>query len=187
MSLSQVGADLQQFIRELSWMRSSLPVFTTMIDPLHRLMENVYTKARQKRTKAGVTKISLEDAGLTDEHTQCFQACQSALEHAVTLAQHSPEKLVCSYTDTSNHFWSSITTQVPPEDFDLPHADQRHEPLVFLSVSFVTTMRLWYVIEKEDYAVLFSCKRLKWIWFRPEGFSLFTDHNNLVYGFSPLY
>jgi hypothetical protein len=26
---------------------------------------------------------------------------------------------------------------------------------------------------------------LDWLLLRPEGFSLFTDHNNLVYGFNP--
>jgi RNase H-like domain found in reverse transcriptase len=90
----------------------------------------------------------------------------------------------CLYTDASNDFWSSITTQVRPEDLDLPHADQRHEPLAFLSGSFVTTMRRWSVIEKEAYAVLASCERLDWLLLPegcPEGFSLFTDHNNLVY------
>jgi Reverse transcriptase (RNA-dependent DNA polymerase)/RNase H-like domain found in reverse transcriptase len=169
MSPPQVGADLQQFICALNWMRTSLPAFTTMIAPLHCLMEKVYVRAGNKRTKAPVAKISLGDAGGTEEHTQCSQACQSALEHAVTLAHTSLEKRVCLYTDASNEFWSSITTQVPPEDLDLPHADQRHGPLAFLSGSFVTTMRRWSVIEKEAYAVLASCERLDWLLLSQEG------------------
>jgi RNase H-like domain found in reverse transcriptase len=102
MSPPQVGADLQKFICALNWMRTSLLAFTTMIAPLHCLMEKVYARAGNKRTKAAVAKISL--AGWTEEHTQCFQACQSALEHSVTLAHPSLEKRVCLYTDASNEF-----------------------------------------------------------------------------------
>jgi RNase H-like domain found in reverse transcriptase len=46
-------------------------------------------------------------------------------------------------------------------------------------------MRRWAIFEKEAYAIVVSCERLDWLLQRPDGFSLFTDHNNLVYVFHP--
>jgi RNase H-like domain found in reverse transcriptase len=88
------------------------------------------------------------------------------------------------YTDASGEFWSCITTHVPPKDLDLPAADQRQEPLAFLSGSFTGAMHRLSIIKKETYAILASCERLDWLLLRPEGFSLFTDHKNLIYVFN---
>jgi RNase H-like domain found in reverse transcriptase len=103
----------------------------------------------------------------------------------VTLAHVSQTKRVCLYTDASTSFSSSITTQVPPEDLDLPLAEQRHEPLAFMSGAFTGASGRWSIIEKEAFAILASCERLDWLLLRPEGFSLFTDHTNLIYIFNP--
>jgi RNase H-like domain found in reverse transcriptase len=46
-------------------------------------------------------------------------------------------------------------------------------------------MRRWPIIEKEAYAIISSFDRLYWLLQRTDGFSLFTDHNNLVYVFNP--
>jgi RNase H-like domain found in reverse transcriptase len=78
-----------------------------------------------------------------------------------------------------------VATQVPPADLELPRSEQRHEPLAFFSGSFTGAMRRWAIIEKQAYAIVVSCERLYWLLQRPDGFSLFTDHNNLVYVFHP--
>jgi hypothetical protein len=46
-------------------------------------------------------------------------------------------------------------------------------------------MRRWPIIEKEAYAVVASCDRLDWLLQGSAGFSLFTDHHNLLYVFNP--
>jgi RNase H-like domain found in reverse transcriptase len=43
----------------------------------------------------------------------------------------------------------------------------------------------WSIVEKEAYAIVASCERIDWLLQRPDGFSLFTDHQNLVYIFHP--
>lgn len=77
-------------------------------------------------------------------------------------------------------------TQVPMDDTSLPHAEQRHELLAFLSGRFNTQQARWYVLEKEAYAVLATLQRMHWLAATPAGFDLFTDHNNLFYLFDPL-
>jgi RNase H-like domain found in reverse transcriptase/Integrase zinc binding domain len=63
--------------------------------------------------------------------------------------------------------------------------EQRHEPLAFLSGSFTGAMSRWSIIEKEAYAIIASCDRLDWLLQSADGFSLFTDHYNLLYVFNP--
>ena len=179
------GADLQQFTCALNWMRTAIPSFAELVSPLHKLLEAVYAQAGGKRTKSAAARVSLSDVGWSNIHIKAFTDCQKALARAATLAHPSADKRICLYTDASQDYWSSITTQVPPNDLDLPRSEQRHEPLAFLSGSFVGAMSRWPIIEKEAYAIVVSCDRLDWLFQRADGFSLFTDHHNLLYVFNP--
>ncbi|OWZ04351.1 hypothetical protein PHMEG_00023761 [Phytophthora megakarya] len=73
-----------------------------------------------------------------------------------------------------------------PSDVGLPVHEQRHQPLAFLSGSFVGSMSRWSTIDKEAFAIVISCKRLMYLLLRPRGFRIFTDHRNLQYVFDPL-
>jgi hypothetical protein len=95
MSLPITGADLQQFLCARNWMRSSLPDFARLIGPLHDLLEIVYYAAQDKRTKTTAAKVLLSEVGWTALHEETFHACQSALEHAVTLAYPSSALRLC--------------------------------------------------------------------------------------------
>jgi hypothetical protein len=178
------GADLQQFVCAFNWMRTAIPSFSELVFPIHELLEAVYARSG-KRTKKAAARISLHEVGWNADHQQVFKSCQTALAHATTLAHPSTDKRVCLYTDASQDFWSAIATQVPPSDLDLPSDGQRHEPLAFLSGSFTGAMSRWPIIEKEAYAIIASCNRLEWLLQRSDGFSLFTDHHNLLYVFNP--
>jgi RNase H-like domain found in reverse transcriptase/Reverse transcriptase (RNA-dependent DNA polymerase)/Integrase zinc binding domain/Integrase core domain len=178
------GADLQQFICAINWMRTAIPSFSTLTAPLHNLLECVYSVTGGKRTKTAVARILLSGAGWREMHTEAFKSCQNALSHAATLAHPSRDKRVCLYTDASQEFWSAIATQVPYGDLDSPREDQQHEPLAFLSGSFTGAMRRWPIIEKEAYAIIAACDRLDWLLQGAAGFSLFTDHHNLLYVFN---
>ena len=178
------GADLQQFVCAFNWMRTSIPSFSELVSPLHELLEAVYVRSG-KRTKTAAARISLHEVGWSADHLRVFESCQTALANATTLAHPSPDKRVCLYTDASQDFWSAIATQVPPSDLNLSPKVQRHEPLAFLSGRFTGAMSRWPIIEKEAYAIIASCNRLEWLLQRSDGFSLFTDHHNLLYVFNP--
>jgi RNase H-like domain found in reverse transcriptase len=137
------GADLQQFVCALNWMRTSIPSFATLIAPLHILLESVYQAAGGKRTKTAAAKVQLHLVGWTSHHADVLAACKESLLHAATLAHPSPDRRLCLYTDASQDYWSSMATQVPPADLELPRSEQRHEPLAFPSGSFTGAMRRW--------------------------------------------
>jgi hypothetical protein len=178
------GADLQQFVCAFNWMRTTIPSFSELLSPLHSLLELVYAKAG-RRTKSAVSRIPLSEVVWDPSHLVVFKSCQTVLANATTLAHPSADKRICLYTDASQDFWSAIVTQVPPSDLEFPPAEQRHEPLAFLSGHFTGAMHRWPIIEKEAYAIIASCNRLDWLLQRSDGFSLFTDHHNLLYVFNP--
>ena len=75
---------------------------------------------------------------------------------------------------------------MPVDDVSKPHKDQRHSPLAFLSGRFNATQLGWSVLEKEAFAVLHTLDRMHWLVTNPDGFDLYTDHNNLIFLFDPL-
>jgi len=179
------GAHLQQFICALQWVRTAIPNFTAIVTPLHKFMERVYDQAG-KRTKRAVARYSLSDNGWGKTESDAFDTCKKVLAKQVTLSHRDDDKRLCIYTDASEYVWSGIATQVPMADLDKPQADQRHEPLAFLSGRFNKTEMGWPIIEKEAYAVIATLDRLHWIAATQSGFDLYTDHRNLIFLFDPL-
>lgn len=103
----------------------------------------------------------------------------------VPLAHPKPDWDVVLVADASLDHWGSVLTQLPLEDANKPLAEQRHQPLAFLSGHFRGSSHRWPTIEKEAFALMESCKRLEYLLMRPRGFRLYTDHRNLVYIFNP--
>ena len=54
-----------------------------------------------------------------------------------------------------------------------------------MSGSFKGLNRRWSTAEQEAYATVASVSRLDYMFFRPDGFRLYTDHKNLIYLFDP--
>ena len=179
------GADLQQFLCAVNWMRSAIPEFTKLIAPLAALMETVYTEAGG-RTKKAVLRISLKQNLWDEEHSESFKTVKNALHNVATLAHPDSNKVLCLFTDASDLHWSGVLTQIPRSDLDEPFDQQHHEPLSFLAGSFKGSRSRWSTAEKEAFAVVESAIRLDYILLRPEGFFLFTDHRNLTYIFNPI-
>ena len=68
------GANLQQFICALQWVKSGIPNFTDLISPLHYFMEKVYVRAG-KRTKLAVSQNKLSNFGWGNTELRAFEAC----------------------------------------------------------------------------------------------------------------
>lgn len=71
-------------------------------------------------------------------------------------------------------------------DIHKEHHNKRHEPLAFLSGHYNNTKLRWSTMEKEAFSIMATIERMHWIASCPEGFDLFTDHNNLIFIFNPL-
>lgn len=178
-------AQSQQCFCGLQWVKTGIPNFSSTVDPLHNLLEKVYARSNTSK-KRSLARISLAAVRWDQTERQAFRSCVEALARRVTLAHRDAKKRLCVYTDASDSFWSGIMTPVPPEDTTLPHAEQRHEPLAYLSGRFTLQQARWSIFEKEAYAVLTTLQRMHWRAATPAGFDLFTDHNNLIYLFEPL-
>ena len=179
------GADLQQFVCAANWMRSAIPTFNKLIDPLSSLLEEVYSRAG-KRTRKAVSRISLSSTSWGAAHRACFNDVKEALHHAATLAHPDEGKLLCMFTYASDKHWAAVLTQIPPEDKDLPCTDQRHQPLSFPSGSFRKSAASWSTPEKEGYAIVAAATRLDYMLLQLSGFWLFTDHKTLTFIFNPV-
>ncbi len=79
-----------------------------------------------------------------------------------------------------------LSRTAPTKTAALPHAEQFHQPLAFLSGKFNKTQVGWSILEKEAYAIVAATNRMHWVLAVPEGFDLYTDHNNLIFIFDPL-
>lgn len=178
----EFAGDLQQFLCATNWIRSSIPMYSEVIAPLHNLMELCYKKAG-RRTRKSVAKISL--AGLWGgTHSSAFQQIKSHLSQAIKLAHPKEGHITCLFSDASDLHWASILTQVPKNQMTMKVEDQNHEVLSFLSGSFKGHLHRWSVVEKEAFAVVESMTRLDFLTSAGE-VHLFTDHSNLTYIFDP--
>ena len=178
------GAELQQFICAMQWMRNAIPTFSTIIQPLTDFMESIYASAGSRK-KSAVSRVLLFKSGWSSKESDAFRLAKSALEHQVTLAHRNVDCRLCVYTDASDFLWSGMVTQIPFEDIKKPHADQRHQPLCFLSGQFKGASFGWSTLEKEASAIMSTVERMHWLLATPDGFDLFTDHHNLIFIFDP--
>jgi hypothetical protein len=165
-------------------MRSSIPRYNKLIDPLRQLLD-IAAKSAGSSKKTALTRVALSKVVWSADHSACFEGVKRALINLVTLSHPRGGMVVCLFTDASDPFWGAVATQVPPDDLNLPLDEQRHKSLAFLSGTFSGASARWPIVEKEAFAIVESSKRLDYLLVRPNGFRLFTDHRNLVYMSNP--
>lgn len=152
MQTPENGQQLQQFLCAFQWVKSALPEFSNLIEPLHLFMETVHD-ANTSRKRTAVARIQLRSVGWGEEHDDTFNRCKRTLSHKVTLVHSDPNKQLCVYTDASDMVWSGVNTQVPVSEANKPHAEKRHETLAFLSGRFDYRQSRWSILEKEGLAI----------------------------------
>lgn len=75
---------------------------------------------------------------------------------------------------------------MPPEHLKRPVADQRHEPLAFLSSSFKGAEVGWSTFEKEGFAIFQTFEKMDYLFQSGASTHVFTDHRNLLFVFALL-
>lgn len=179
----RTGGDIQQLVCATNWMRASIPQYAQLVAPVMELLETAAKRAvsRKKRT---LNRVPLEDLW-EERHAVAFDGLKTALSKITPLAHPQADATVCVFTDASLDHWRAAATQLDSEDESRPITDQTHKPLAFLSGSFSGSSARWPIVEKEAFAIVETCKRLDYLLLREKGFSIFTDHRNLVYIFDP--
>lgn len=64
------------------------------------------------------------------------------------------------FTDSSDRYWAGVFTQCAPREVEKEDAEQRHEPLAFLSGEFTGLELAWMTYEKEGYAIMQIFQRM---------------------------
>lgn len=182
MRTPQMGSELQQLICTTNWMRTSIPNYSLIVQPLHDLLEDAYKKAG-KRTKKGVEKIRISESWGT-AHTEAFNKVIAQLAAATKLSLPKKGYRTCLFTDASDRHWSAILTQSPEAEERKPVENQIHEPMCFLSGTFRSSAERWSVPEKEGYAIVEAMCRMDYLTAVSET-SIYTDHANLIYIYDP--
>ncbi|XXQ35702.1 Reverse transcriptase domain-containing protein [Plasmodiophora brassicae] len=179
------AADLQQFLSGLNWVRSVIPQFAAHVHPLQDLLLSA-SRSVSSLKKSHLRRVRLADIGWTTDHLTSFNSLKHRLSEAMTLAHPKDEWIMCLFPDASDRFWSVFLSQIPPEDIDLPYGEQHHEPLSFISGTFRGSQLKWATIEKEAYAIIEGCYRLRhFISMSKLALRIFTDHRNLVFILNP--
>jgi hypothetical protein len=183
MEAPTTAADLQQFICAAQWFKSAVPAFAQIIQPLQDLLLT-NTRACGSSKKDRLKKLCVTDSWVAT-HQLSFNAIKDCLQNTLTMSYLLPGGTVCVFTDASSTHWGVIVTQVDKWDNNLTVHDQHHKPLAMLSGAFTGPELLAHISEKECYAINEAVVKLSYILARPEGFTLFTDHRNLVFMVDP--
>ncbi|KAJ8524224.1 hypothetical protein ON010_g16894 [Phytophthora cinnamomi] len=142
-------------------------------------------KITGSRKKSKLQKPKLDECQWGQEETASLNNLKDDLARITPLAHPRADWDVCLFPDARAGYWGAVATQIPPGDLEKPRGEQRHEPLAFLSGKFVGAASRWAIVEKEAFAIVEACQRLDYLLLRPGGFTIFTDHRNLIYIFNP--
>jgi hypothetical protein len=184
MPMPVTGADLQQLLCAVNCMRASIPDYAAMTAELYALLDAAAAVVNSHKKKL-LPRVRLDSVGIGAEHDAAVARLKQALVAMVPLAHPSDAADVYLFTDASAQYWGAVVTQILIEDAVRPLEEQRHEQLAFLSGKFVCAASRWPTVEKEAFVIVKSCKRLEYLLLRPGGFTVFTDHRNLMYIFNP--
>ena len=165
------GADLQQYVCAINWMRMSIPGYNVLVQPLSAVLERVFAAAGGKRNKQLAARVKLADVGWDSSHQEALERTKAALNHVVELCHPDPAQRLCVFADALH--WGSVITGVPVAQLDHPIEAMNHEPLMFLSGTFSGAAKRWSICEKEAYAIVETLVRADYLLHPAAGFEFF--------------
>ena len=130
------GADLQQYVCEINWMRMILPGYNVLMQPLTEVLQRVYAENGGRRTRQLAATVKLVDVGWENVHVRCLEETKLALSNLVELSHPDSKRQLCVFADASESHWGAVISPVPQEHMDLLFEEQDHQPLMFLSGTF---------------------------------------------------
>lgn len=177
------AAELRQYLAMCNWLRLSIPRYNELAAPLQVLLKCALKEAGSA-TNAALKRVKLRKFGWAQEHDTAFERLNAQIAMSTMLAYPDSEKQFCLFTDASDLHYAGVVTQVAVEELSKAVLEQQHEPLAFVSGSFVGSQLRWCTLEKEGFAIKESCAKLSHLLQRDKPFLLYTDHANLTYLFS---
>ncbi|OWZ11930.1 LOW QUALITY PROTEIN: hypothetical protein PHMEG_00014979 [Phytophthora megakarya] len=152
----RTAGELQQFLCAVNWMRGNTSEYNAITASLqYWSLQRPWHSVAQSRKKSRLHRVLLNSVGWTTEHDAALAHVKDALLKMVILAHPKEEWEVCLFADASQTLFGAVVTQIPSADVGLPVHEQRHQPLAFLSGSFVGNMSRWSTIDKEAFTIVF--------------------------------
>lgn len=174
------GTDLAQVLYASNWLAPTIPRLTEHLAPFRAMLTAIQTQRGSSKNKALVGS-KLVDFGWNADMDRVWDRYRLAIRNAVALQTYDPERALCLFTDASDTHFAVVVTQCSEDELKLPHKEQKHAPLFFLSGAFKDAQLRWHVSSKESYPILFSFDRMSWLFHgHPREVHVFCDHQNLV-------
>ena len=151
-----LAKQLKSFLGTVNYFRDFIRNQSSIVHPLHQLILN-YNKSK---------KIIW-----TPEADACFDLVKTETSKCTTMHFLDDLASIGLQTDASDYGVGGYLFQT---------VDGKENPVAFVSKSLSKTQLRWSVIQKEAYAIFYSCTYLKSL-LRDRKFTIFTDHNNLLY------
>lgn len=165
-------------------MKTSIPEFSTHIEPFRKILEEAYVISG-KRTKRSIKRIVLRRLSWNCEHDKNFREFHADPQNSVEIAYQNAELELCIYTDASDEFWAAVVTQCEEDQLDLKVDRQLHQPLAFLGGKLIGHQVNWTTFEKEAFAIYEVFEKLDYMLVVEHKFHIFTGHRNLLFVFNP--
>jgi hypothetical protein len=165
----------------MNWVRNTIPHYNREMEPLLSCLKNIESKIGSNK-KAVLSRRQISNyEEWNDEVRKTFLRSKELLKTSIISTHHDSSQRLCVFPDASDGHYGLFITQVPAEDLDMPFEEQRHSPLLMLSGSFTGSSKRWHIREKEAYPIMVAIDKARDLLKNPDGFSLFSDHKNLVW------
>jgi hypothetical protein len=130
-----------------------------------------YSKKTSALTEMTHREFSWSDKTWLKDYKTLFESFKADILHSFTLYHPNYEVPWYLYVDASDVALGGVLIQV---------VNQEQQVLAFISKKFTTSSVRWSTIEKECFAMFYSCQKLRY-YLHAKEFTMLTDHNNLLY------
>lgn len=96
-----------------NWMRSAIPNFSKLIQPLHELLEYLYS-GNKTRKKSRIASKPIKN--WKEKHKSAFESLVEAISNQISLSIPDYRKLLFVFTNASSTHRAGILTQVDPKE-----------------------------------------------------------------------
>ena len=151
-----LAKQLKSFLGTVNYFRDFIRNQSSIVHPLHQLILN-YNKTK---------KIVW-----TPEADACFELVKLETSKCTTMHFLDDHASIGLQTDASDYGVGGYLFQT---------VDGKENPVAFVSKSLSKTQLRWATIQKEAYAIYYTCTYLKSL-LRDREFTIYTDHNNLLF------
>ena len=154
--LPSISKQLKSFLGLVNYFRDFVRNHSNIVKPLHALLTN-YQKSK---------KICW-----TEEAKPAFESIKKEIAKCTTMHFLNDTDPIFLQTDASEYGIGGYLFQL---------IDGKEVPIAFVSKSLSVPQLRWAIIQKEAYAIFYTCMHLKTL-LRDRKFTLQTDHRNLLY------